>query len=104
MRLAQRHFHLLAIRICEWVGHASSEQVLFHWACEKIRGARGSPQTDEQLCQTILEKFQRCPGIGSLGLNTWKGRSNAFDAFSHARWAQKTSYRYGETTPLIGVK
>eukprot|EP00434_Breviolum_minutum_P002180 symbB.v1.2.001920.t1/scaffold55.1/size374282/2 len=64
MRLAQRHFHLLAIRICEWVGHASSEQVLFHWACEKIRGARGSPQTDEQLCQTILEKFQRCPGIG----------------------------------------
>jgi len=39
--------------------------VLFHWACEKIRAARGSAQTDEQLCQTILEKFQRCPGIGS---------------------------------------
>lgn len=62
-RLAQRHYHLLAMRICEWVGH-SSDKVLFHWACEKIRAARGSAQTDEQLCQTILEKFQRCPGIG----------------------------------------
>ena len=43
----------------------SPREVLFHWACEKIRAARGSAQTDEQLCQTILEKFQRCPGIGS---------------------------------------
>ncbi|CAJ1449103.1 unnamed protein product [Effrenium voratum] len=63
LRLAQRHFHLLGARICEWVGHCP-EKILFHWACAKIRRAKGSPQTDEQLCHAILEKFQRCPGIG----------------------------------------
>lgn len=62
-RLAQRRHHLLAVRICEWVGHPR-EKVLFHWACEKIRSARGSPCTDEQLCEAVLEKFKGCAGIG----------------------------------------
>ncbi|CAE7218827.1 vps16 [Symbiodinium sp. CCMP2592] len=61
LRLAQRHFHLLATRICEWTGH-SQEKVLYHWACEKIR--HSTAYTDEQLCQIILSKFQHCPGIG----------------------------------------
>ena len=39
--------------------------MLYHWASERIRHARGSRETDEQLCHTILEKFQRCPGIGA---------------------------------------
>lgn len=61
-RLAQRRHHLLAARICEWVGHPR-DQVLFHWACEKIRHKRGSAQTDEQLCEAILEKFRGCPNV-----------------------------------------
>lgn len=63
LRLVQRHHHLLAFRICEWVGHPR-DKVLHHWACEKIRAAKGSPDTDEQLCDQILEKFKGCPGIG----------------------------------------
>lgn len=62
-RLAQRRHHLLAIRLCEWVGHPQ-DSVLFHWACEKIRQARGSACTDEQLCEAVLAKFRGCPGIG----------------------------------------
>jgi len=62
-RLAQRLQHLLAVRICEWVGHPK-DRVLFHWACEKIRRATRSHLTDEQLCEAILEKFHGCPGIG----------------------------------------
>lgn len=62
-RLAQRQHHLLAVRICEWLGH-SKDQVLFHWACEKIKHATRSHLTDEQLCDAILDKFRGCPGIG----------------------------------------
>eukprot|EP00928_Gymnodinium_smaydae_P028796 TRINITY_DN21867_c0_g1_i1.p1 TRINITY_DN21867_c0_g1~~TRINITY_DN21867_c0_g1_i1.p1 ORF type:complete len:863 (-),score=161.32 TRINITY_DN21867_c0_g1_i1:112-2700(-) len=62
-RLAQRRMHLLATRICDWVGEPR-DPVLFHWACEKIRQARGSPATDEQLCEAILAKFRNCPGVG----------------------------------------
>lgn len=35
-RLAQRHHHLLAIRICELLG-LSAENILHHWACTKVR-------------------------------------------------------------------
>ncbi|CAE8696084.1 unnamed protein product, partial [Polarella glacialis] len=63
MRLSQRHRHLLAARICDWVSHPK-DLVLFHWACEKIRHARGSARTDEQLSEAVLEKFKGCPGIG----------------------------------------
>ena len=48
-RLAQRHYHLLAMRICEWVGH-SSDKVSFgrlatcflsSWdCCQKCQGFR----------------------------------------------------------------
>mmetsp|Transcript_72406 Transcript_72406/g.204674 ORF Transcript_72406/g.204674 Transcript_72406/m.204674 type:complete len:865 (+) Transcript_72406:200-2794(+) len=62
MRLAQRRQHLLAVRICEWVGHPRDE-VLFHWACEKIRQAKSSA-SNEELYQVILKKFRGCPGIG----------------------------------------
>lgn len=62
-RLAHRRHHLLAVRICQWVGHPRDE-VLFHWACERIRHAKGSALTDEQLCEAILEKFRGCPGVG----------------------------------------
>jgi len=63
MRLAQRHHHFLAMRICEWFGHPR-DRVLFHWACEKIKHARGSAKTDRELAEAILEKFRRCPGMG----------------------------------------
>eukprot|EP00747_Dinoflagellata_sp_TGD_P152940 gnl/TRDRNA2_/TRDRNA2_177353_c3_seq1.p1 gnl/TRDRNA2_/TRDRNA2_177353_c3~~gnl/TRDRNA2_/TRDRNA2_177353_c3_seq1.p1 ORF type:complete len:411 (+),score=99.18 gnl/TRDRNA2_/TRDRNA2_177353_c3_seq1:153-1385(+) len=63
MHLAQRWHHLLAIRICEWVGQ-SKDRVLFHWACEKIRHAKNSARTDDQICEAILEKFRGNPGIG----------------------------------------
>mmetsp|Transcript_58339 Transcript_58339/g.103681 ORF Transcript_58339/g.103681 Transcript_58339/m.103681 type:complete len:862 (+) Transcript_58339:8-2593(+) len=63
LRLAQRHQHLLAFRICQWVGHPRNA-VLFHWGRQKIRGAKGSPRTDEELFEVILAKFNDCPGIG----------------------------------------
>lgn len=63
MRLAQRRLHLLAVRICEWVGYPCG-QVLLHWACEKIRSKAATAQTDEQLCEAILEKFCGRPGVG----------------------------------------
>lgn len=62
-RLTQRQLHFLALRICDWVGHPR-ERVLFHWACEKIRNAGGSPCTDEQLCAAVMAKFQGVPVSG----------------------------------------
>jgi len=63
MRLTHRQQHFLANRLCDWVGHPR-DHVLFHWACERIRHARGSSCTDDQLCAAVLSKFQGCPGIG----------------------------------------
>lgn len=62
-RLAQRHHHLLAYRLGAWVG-APCDRVLFHWACERLRAARGAPITDQQLCAEILDKFKDTPGVG----------------------------------------
>lgn len=63
MRLAQRRLHFLAVRICEWVGHPC-DQVLYHWACEKIHNKKGSALTDEELNEAILKKFGGRPGVG----------------------------------------
>lgn len=62
-RLAQRRHHFLAVRICEWVGH-SCEDVLFHWACQKIKQKKGAGLTDEELYRAILDKFAARPGVG----------------------------------------
>jgi len=62
-RLAWRHHHFLAARICEWVGEPKGS-VLLHWACEKIKHARGSAETDEQLSKAILAKLRGGPGSG----------------------------------------
>eukprot|EP00927_Polykrikos_kofoidii_P077399 TRINITY_DN74338_c0_g1_i1.p1 TRINITY_DN74338_c0_g1~~TRINITY_DN74338_c0_g1_i1.p1 ORF type:complete len:862 (-),score=143.57 TRINITY_DN74338_c0_g1_i1:161-2746(-) len=63
MRLAQRRKHFLAVRICNWVGEPK-DQLLCHWACEKVRQSKGSACTDEQLCEAILAKFRGCVGVG----------------------------------------
>jgi len=60
LRLARRRRHLLAVRICDWVGHPK-DRVLFHWACAKIKHTK--KLSDEQLCEAILEKFRGCRGI-----------------------------------------
>lgn len=59
-RLAQRRAHLLAVRICDWVG-VSKDRVLIHWASVKIKHALSL--TDEQLCTAIKQKFDACDGI-----------------------------------------
>ncbi|KND02893.1 tethering complex subunit VPS16 [Spizellomyces punctatus DAOM BR117] len=52
-RLTNRHHHLLALRICEYLG-MNRDRVLIHWACAKIKV---SVDDEETLCRLIVEKL-----------------------------------------------
>ncbi|KNC51588.1 vacuolar protein sorting-associated protein [Thecamonas trahens ATCC 50062] len=58
-RLVNRHHHLLAYRICEFL-ELPTDRVLVHWACAKIVRGMG---TDHELCQAIVEKLAPVKGI-----------------------------------------
>ncbi|KAI9106064.1 Vps16, N-terminal region-domain-containing protein [Phlyctochytrium arcticum] len=52
-RLINRHHHLLALRISEYL-RLNGDRVLVHWACAKIRV---SVDDEETLCRIIVEKL-----------------------------------------------
>lgn len=66
-RLAMRHLHLLAVRICAFLGR-SPEHVLQHWARTKIAYSRPTAaqlasadalaQSEEHLANTIINRFR----------------------------------------------
>ncbi|RKO83180.1 Vps16, N-terminal region-domain-containing protein, partial [Blyttiomyces helicus] len=53
-RLINRHHHLLALRICDYLG-MNRDRVLIHWACAKINA--GSAEDEESLCRLIVDKL-----------------------------------------------
>lgn len=57
-RLINRHRHLLALRICEYL-QAPTARVLVHWACSKVQTAAD----DEALGDLIVQKLQGIPSI-----------------------------------------
>lgn len=63
-RLVNRHEHLLALRICQYL-RVHPERVLIHWACVKIkRSADDRKVKDAELGQLIVKKLLSiCPGI-----------------------------------------
>ncbi|KAJ3129946.1 hypothetical protein HK098_007212 [Nowakowskiella sp. JEL0407] len=52
-RLVNRHHHLLALRVCEYLG-INKDRVLIHWACAKIKR---SVDDEDTLCRLIVEKL-----------------------------------------------
>ena len=60
-RLVNRHQHLLAMRICEYL-RIHPERVLVHWACQKIKHC-ADELSDAQLGEMIVKKLSLCPGI-----------------------------------------
>ncbi|KAI8591791.1 Vps16, N-terminal region-domain-containing protein [Geranomyces variabilis] len=52
-RLVNRHHHLLAIRLCEYL-HIPRDRVWIHWACVKIKT---SVEDEDTLCRLIVEKL-----------------------------------------------
>lgn len=68
-RLSARHLHLLAVRICTFLGRAP-ERVLQHWARTKIAYTRPSgvqlasadalAQSEDQLATAIIRRFRAC--------------------------------------------
>lgn len=60
-RLALRRQYLLALRVCEALG-ASTESVLFQWACDKIE-ASASSAPDEELLTALRAKLDGRPGV-----------------------------------------
>jgi hypothetical protein len=76
-RLINRHNHLLATKICDYL-NISSDSVLIHWACAKITAADPNNSSnfaqeerkeikvalsDEELAQILLEKLRNVPNI-----------------------------------------
>ncbi|CAJ0914364.1 6093_t:CDS:2, partial [Entrophospora sp. SA101] len=57
--LNNRHHHLLALRICEYL-KMRSDRVLVHWACAKIKKSRDDEET---ICRMIVEKLANKPGL-----------------------------------------
>jgi vacuolar protein sorting-associated protein 16 len=69
-RLTSRNLHLLALRISTYLS-LKPDAVLKHWACVKITksklsatgtGKDGELQGDEEVCQSIVEKFSKLGG------------------------------------------
>ncbi|PKK73317.1 vacuolar protein sorting-associated protein 16 [Rhizophagus irregularis] len=58
-RLINRHHHLLALRICEFL-KMRTDRVLIHWACAKIKK---STDDEETICHMIVEKLINKPGL-----------------------------------------
>lgn len=58
-RLINRHHHLLALRICEYL-KMRTDRVLIHWACAKIKK---STDDEETICRMIVEKLANKPGL-----------------------------------------
>eukprot|EP00752_Nemacystus_decipiens_P002885 g2684.t1 len=68
-RLAMRHMHFLAIRVCEHL-RLRRDRMVVHWACKKIAkacadGAAGKPgaPTDAELTREVVKKLQPCGQI-----------------------------------------
>lgn len=59
-RLITRNHHLLAWRICDYLGQ-KGDTVLVHWACAKVR--RSAALNPNQVCRDIVERLQTVPGI-----------------------------------------
>ncbi|RHZ79068.1 hypothetical protein Glove_152g21 [Diversispora epigaea] len=58
-RLINRHHHLLALRVCEYL-KMRTDRVLIHWACEKIKK---STDDEETICRMIVDKLANKPGL-----------------------------------------
>jgi len=69
-RLTSRNLHLLALRISTYLS-LKPDAVLKHWACVKITKSKPSAsgtgkdtelQGDDEVCQSIVEKFSKLGG------------------------------------------
>ncbi|CAM6111380.1 unnamed protein product [Calypogeia fissa] len=70
-RLINAHWHLLALRISEYLG-LDQEVVLVHWACSKISASSEVP--DAVLLAILVEKLKICPSIpyAAVAANAYK--------------------------------
>lgn len=84
-RLVNRHQHLLAMRVCEYL-RIHPERVLVHWACQKIKHCESD--SDLHLKDLIVKKLSLCPGISYAGI--------ASTAFRHGRRGLATMVRREE--------
>jgi hypothetical protein len=57
-RLVNRHKHLLAWRICEFL-KIKGDKVLVHWACSKVK----TNAFDNEISDSIIDKLRNVPGI-----------------------------------------
>jgi hypothetical protein len=76
-RLINRHQHLLAIRLCEYL-KIKSDKVLVHWACAKVM-ARNNIETDSSLSETIVAKLADIPGISYAEIASTAYRAGRVD-------------------------
>jgi hypothetical protein len=59
-RLLAAHRHLLALRLCDFLGLPPS-RVLLHWAAAKMGASLAL--SDRQLLDVLMDKLRGCPGI-----------------------------------------
>ena len=55
-RLTYRNYHFLAIKICEFL-KLNNEQVLIHWAYQKLKKMMKNHESDEYICNTLCRKL-----------------------------------------------
>jgi vacuolar protein sorting-associated protein 16 len=66
-RLANRHHHLLAMRVCSYL-RIPPERVLVHWACTKIK--LSEEDDDEKLASEIQVKLSEHPSLSYAEIAT----------------------------------
>lgn len=71
-RLIARRHHHLALSVCEYLS-LSTQKVLTHWACEKLKSPRARNLKDEQLRDLLRDKLKACGMVSytSIALTAW---------------------------------
>eukprot|EP00003_Mantamonas_plastica_P023305 TRINITY_DN416_c0_g1_i1.p1 TRINITY_DN416_c0_g1~~TRINITY_DN416_c0_g1_i1.p1 ORF type:complete len:831 (-),score=270.28 TRINITY_DN416_c0_g1_i1:30-2522(-) len=68
-RLINRHEHLLAIRICEYL-KLKTDRVLVHWACAKVK----TEDSDHDIHEAIVDKLSSVPGVSYVEIASTANR------------------------------
>uniref|UniRef100_K3XBW1 Vacuolar protein sorting-associated protein 16 homolog n=1 Tax=Globisporangium ultimum (strain ATCC 200006 / CBS 805.95 / DAOM BR144) TaxID=431595 RepID=K3XBW1_GLOUD len=72
--VAMRH-HFLALKICEYM-KITTDRVLVHWACEKVKAATSSNVADEELVALIRKKLKNATLVSYADIASCAERVN----------------------------
>ena len=92
-RLIYRHQHMLALRICEYMG-LRKDKVLIHWACQRVN----SSGSDQEICQSIVDKLKAVKGVSFVEI---AATANLFKKTALSTMLLEYETRAAQQVPLL---